>query len=108
MSSILLCGLRACSKIMESILRSALKAPFWYTMIILKLKRRGISALYFLFRKIRYTTAYEQFVVNSVYGKTIYPIDMADSCILPHVRKEKDDSYYPHRYHLRRHPTHNR
>ena len=43
MSSILLCGLRACSKIMESILRSALKAPFWYTMIILKLKAKGYN-----------------------------------------------------------------
>ena len=43
MSSILLCGLRACSKIMESILRSALKAPFWYTMIILKLKAKGYT-----------------------------------------------------------------
>jgi len=47
MSSILLCGLRACSKIMESILRSALKAPFWYTMIILKLKAKGYSLLPF-------------------------------------------------------------
>ena len=41
MSSILLCGLRACSKIMESILRSALKAPFWYTRIIRKLNAEG-------------------------------------------------------------------